>query len=117
MMNEVQFELSEGQKDKLAGKNWMATFLLCWGLGCFGAHRFYTGKIGTGFIMLFLSITIILLPVTIIWTFIDILNLMFGGFKHANGEALFEKSTFLCVLYVVFTVLQIFYMYITLTSK
>ncbi|MBQ8207427.1 MAG: TM2 domain-containing protein, partial [Clostridia bacterium] len=22
-------------------------FLLCWFLGCFGAHRFYTGKIWT----------------------------------------------------------------------
>lgn len=116
MMNEIQFEMSEGQKDKLAGKNWMAAFLFCWGLGCFGVHRFYTGKIASGFIMLLLSVTIILLPVTIIWAFIDTLSLMFGGFKHADGDELFEKSTFLCVLYVVCVLFQILYMFVTLTS-
>ena len=33
-------------------KNWLTTVLLAWLLGCFGGHRFYVGKIGTGILML-----------------------------------------------------------------
>ena len=30
----------------VSDKDWLATFLLCWFLGVFGAHRFYVGKTG-----------------------------------------------------------------------
>ncbi|MBI2330267.1 TM2 domain-containing protein [Candidatus Daviesbacteria bacterium] len=44
-MNDTQAEISH--------KSRLATSLLAWFLGTFGAHRFYLGKIGTGLLMLF----------------------------------------------------------------
>ncbi len=34
-------------------KNKWVALLLCWFLGCFGAHKFYEGKIGMGILYLF----------------------------------------------------------------
>lgn len=31
---------SDTTLNKLEGKNWVATMMLCWTLGAFGAHRF-----------------------------------------------------------------------------
>lgn len=32
-----------------SSKKWLTTLILCWFLGFFGVHRFYAGKITSGF--------------------------------------------------------------------
>lgn len=34
-------------------RDWLTVFFLCWILGVFGVHRFYTGKYGTGLLWFF----------------------------------------------------------------
>ena len=46
-------------------------YLLCALLGMFGAHRFYLGERESGKIMLVLGLTIIGLPVTLVWAVRD----------------------------------------------
>jgi TM2 domain-containing membrane protein YozV len=60
-------------------KTFVATVLLCLLLGIFGVHRFYTGKIGTGILMLltFGGLTI--------WTWIDLIVIICGKFKDKKG--------------------------------
>lgn len=66
-------------------KNWLTALLLCIFLGGFGAHRFYTGKIGTAILML----------VTCggcgIWTLIDLIMIIMGNFTDKNGNALVKE--------------------------
>ncbi|MBN2830323.1 MAG: TM2 domain-containing protein [Candidatus Cloacimonetes bacterium] len=39
-------------EERISNKNWLTTLLLCIFLGTYGVHRFYTGKFGTGLLML-----------------------------------------------------------------
>ena len=63
-------------------KSWMVTLLLCFFLGALGAHRFYTGKIGTGVAML----------LTVggcgIWALIDFIMILMDKFTDADGQPL-----------------------------
>jgi len=60
-------------------KSWVAALLLCFFLGAFGFHRFYVGKVGTGILQL------LTLGGLGIWTFIDFIIIIIGGFKDSNG--------------------------------
>ena len=65
-------------------KSFVATLLLCLFLGGLGAHRFYTGHIGTAILQLILSFC----GIGLIWAVIDLIIIITGGFKTAKGEAL-----------------------------
>ncbi len=61
-------------------KNWVATLLLCFFLGCFGVHRFYVGKIGTGILWL------ITLGFFGIGTLVDFIKIIIGKFTDKDGN-------------------------------
>jgi TM2 domain-containing membrane protein YozV len=53
------------------GRNKYVAALLAFVLGTLGIHRFYLGRTGSGVLMLVLSLTIVGLVVTGIWSLID----------------------------------------------
>jgi TM2 domain-containing membrane protein YozV len=63
-------------------KSWLVTLLLCLFLGGLGVHRFYTGKIGTGILML------LTLGGLGIWVLVDLIMIAVGSFKDKEGRAL-----------------------------
>lgn len=76
-------------------KSRMVSALLAFFLGQFGAHRFYTGKIGTAIVMLILAIIgyatmfivvgFFFLAAVGIWNLIDFIMILVGKFKDKNG--------------------------------
>lgn len=64
---------------EVSEKSRLVALLLCIFLGCFGVHRFYLGKIGTGIIWLF---TFGCLG---IGTLIDVILIACGSMKDKNG--------------------------------
>ncbi|MCT4614983.1 MAG: NINE protein [Marinifilaceae bacterium] len=59
---------------------WITTLLLCWFLGVFGVHRFYTGHTLIGVLQL------ITFGGCGIWTIIDLIVIALGNFKDAEGR-------------------------------
>jgi TM2 domain-containing membrane protein YozV len=64
-------------------------------LGQLGIHRFYVGKVGTGIVMLLLTIIgyatlsfvvgFFVLAVVGIWILVDFIMILMGKFKDKNG--------------------------------
>lgn len=69
-------------------KKWITTLLLCFFLGGFGAHRFYTGHTGSGIAQLVLTFTVIGAFISIPWIWIDFFTILCGGFKTSDGQSL-----------------------------
>lgn len=63
-------------------KSWSTALLLCYFLGTFGAHRFYTGKIGTGILQLFTFGGLG------IWWAVDLIMIITGSFTDKSGQGL-----------------------------
>lgn len=68
-------------------KSFLTTQLLCFFLGAFGAHRFYTGYTGIGIAQIltlggFLGL----------WPFIDLISICLGVYKDKNGQPLENYS-------------------------
>jgi TM2 domain-containing membrane protein YozV len=56
--------------------------LLCFFLGCFGIHRFYVGKVGTGVLQL------ITLGGLGIWALIDFIMIVLQKFTDGEGNTM-----------------------------
>ncbi len=69
--------------ERYSGKSRLVTLLLCLLVGYLGVHRFYVGKVGTGVLMIFT------LGGLGIWYLIDLIMIVMGIFKDANGRAVF----------------------------
>jgi len=59
--------------------------LLCFFLGCFGAHRFYTGSVGIGLAQLFT------LGGCGIWALVDFILILTDSFRDGEGKPLVHK--------------------------
>ncbi|WP_407965033.1 TM2 domain-containing protein [Bartonella sp. C271] len=60
--------------------------LICWFTGMFGTHRFIVGKVGTGIVMLVLSLSVVGLIVTAVWAILDFVFILAGSFTDKNGN-------------------------------
>jgi len=67
------------------GKDWLTTLLLCFFLGVFGIHRFYTGHTAIGVVQL------LTLGGCGIWVLVDLIMIIVGSFKDAKGHLLIKK--------------------------
>ena len=65
-------------------KKILPAFLLCFFLGCFGVHRFYVGKVGTGILQL------VTLGGLGIWALIDFIMIIMGKFTDKEGNLITE---------------------------
>ena len=68
---------------RLNGKSKLTSFLLCFTLGIFGAHRFYVGK-NTSAVWMLLS-----LGGLGIWTLWDCISILTGSFEDGRGQQLY----------------------------
>ena len=66
--------------EEVSPKSRPATTLFAWFLGCFGVHRFYLGKVGTGLLMLFT------LGGFGIWALIDFILAVSGLMTDSQGR-------------------------------
>ena len=84
VITQEEFDL---QKEKLLNSStttsttdWLTLFLLTFFVGVLGVHRFYVGKIGTGFLML------ITLGGLGVWFLVDLILVVTGQFTNKDGE-------------------------------
>jgi TM2 domain-containing membrane protein YozV len=66
-------------------KDWLTTLILCFFLGYFGVHRFYTKHIGIGVAQLLTG------GGCGIWALVDFIMILTGSYKDADGNQLIKK--------------------------
>lgn len=73
--------IPEINEEQIKSENkWIITLILCWFVGVFGVHRFYTGHILIGIIQL------LTLGGCGIWVLVDFIIIIVGNFKDAKGN-------------------------------
>ncbi len=65
----------------VSNKNGVVCLLLALFLGCFGVHRFYVGKAGTGILTI-----VLFFGVFGIWPLVDAIMILMGKFTDADGK-------------------------------
>ncbi|MEO3777192.1 TM2 domain-containing protein [Micromonospora sp. B11E3] len=63
-------------------RSWLVALLLCFFFGIIGVHRFYVGKTGTGILQ------IVTFGGLGLWTLIDFIVILVGGFRDKQGQPL-----------------------------
>lgn len=86
-------ELREVYKNITSDKSWVITLLLCMFGGCYGLHRFYTRKNKSAIFQLLLSISIIGLPISIIWMYCDLFQILYNNFTDCDDKMLDKNIT------------------------
>jgi len=66
-------------------KDWLTTLIICWLVGVFGVHRFYTGHTMIGVLQLLTG------GGCGIWTMIDLVMIVMGKYTDAQGRPLVKK--------------------------
>lgn len=86
---EICLKCGVGLKSNTSGdKDWLTTLLLCFFLGFFGAHRFYTNHIGIAVVQLLTG------GGCGIWALIDFIMILTGNYKDAEGNQLIKRAKF-----------------------
>ena len=80
-----QMQAPEIKTTETKDSRWLTCFLLCWFVGVFGIHRFYTGHRGTAIIQL------LTLGGCGVWAFIDLIVIAMGNFKDSEGNVIKNK--------------------------
>lgn len=78
-------------EEKKFNTEWLATFLFCFFLGIFGAHRFWTGKTGSAWAMLLITLLTgwifgLGLFITSIWSIVDLILIICAKFTDKDGQ-------------------------------
>ena len=68
------------------GYDWLTTLLLCFFLGVFGVHSFYTRKTGIGVVQL------LTLGGCGIWALVDFIMILLESYRDGNGNPLVRHS-------------------------
>jgi TM2 domain-containing membrane protein YozV len=76
---------------KAAMPSTATAYVLCILLGAFGAHRFYLGAKDTGRIMFVLGITVLGIPVSLMWAVVDLFSI--PAMIAQRADALRERLT------------------------
>lgn len=71
-----------GYTGPVSEKEWLVALLLCFFLGVFGVHRFYTGHIGIGIVQL------LTLGGCGIWALIDFILIVVDSYTDVDGAKL-----------------------------
>lgn len=82
MTEEVSMEVQNSESD------WLTVLLVCILpalIGINGVHRFMTGKVGTGVLML------LTLGGCGIWTLVDLIVIATGGYKDGDGNLVVKQ--------------------------
>ncbi len=79
---EIQTGLQQSEKGTalVSDKKRLLTIILCAAFGIFGAHRFYVGKIRSGYFQLFTVGGIV------VWFLVDFFIVLFGEFTDSEGR-------------------------------